>query len=59
MVRTRSSPSTRDTTLDPTVTLTQASGNTTVHIAWDATHQANVVLNGVLLNSFVKGRTSI
>lgn len=38
---------------DPTVTVSQANGNTTVHIAWDASHSANIGLNGVLLSSFV------
>lgn len=38
---------------DPTVTATAASGNTTVHIAWDASHSDNIVLNGVQLSDFV------
>jgi hypothetical protein len=38
------------------VTLNQANGNTTVHIAGDATHSANIVLNGVLLSSFTAGQ---
>jgi hypothetical protein len=41
---------------DPAVTLSQANGNTTVHIAWDASHQANILLSGVLLNSFVQNQ---
>ncbi|WFT94412.1 VCBS domain-containing protein [Bradyrhizobium barranii] len=40
---------------DPAVTVSQASGNTTVHIAWDASHSANIVLSGVQLSSFALG----
>ncbi|WLC07303.1 VCBS domain-containing protein [Bradyrhizobium elkanii] len=41
---------------DPTVTVSQASGNTTVHIAWDASHSAYITLNGVQLSSFIAGQ---
>jgi VCBS repeat-containing protein len=41
---------------DPAVTVSQASGNTTVHIVWDATHTANIVLSGVQLSSFAAGQ---
>lgn len=41
---------------DPTVTASVANGNTTVHIAWDGSHSANIVLSGVQLSSFIAGQ---
>jgi len=38
---------------DPAVTVSQANGDAIVHIAWDASHQANILLSGVQLTSFV------
>jgi hypothetical protein len=40
---------------DPTV-LSQANGDTTVHIVWDSSHQANLLLSGVQLSSFTLGQ---
>jgi hypothetical protein len=34
----------------------QANSNTTVHVVWDTTHHANIVLAGVLLNTFVQNQ---
>jgi VCBS repeat-containing protein len=41
---------------DPMVTVSQANGDTTVHVNWDASHQANILLHGTALASFVAGQ---
>jgi VCBS repeat-containing protein len=38
---------------DPTVTTSVSGSDTTVHIAWDASHQANIDLAGVQLTNFI------